>query len=299
MIGVFGKVEFFDESCHSMARVFVCGERRGPFEIPNRPGRQFVHGGINLGQYGSMESIPLKITTEKLNDGKLTSIRVHARFLTPEDDKIGLIEGYSRCGFLLGMHDSPTGEDANAIEYFPTSTLPTDDNNAYQHVNECGFDTCISQWKFGKSAELKLRVNESGTDSELSIRIFVRPFYPKGIDEVGLELTVSAQYEYRKDIIAQHPLKFKKDKYAESTVSDQNEWYRDLGAFNWGGDGSSIHPKQLHTSHALNKTIREHFEENAIDIAYIGPDTTENSYRHPNMANKEKRKNQSKHLHHL
>lgn len=277
MIGVFGKVEFFDESCHSMARVLVCGERRGPYEIPNRPSRPFVHGGIPLGQYGSMESIPIKITTQKLTDGNLTSIRVHARFMTAEDDNFGLIEGYSRCGFLLGMHDSPTGEDANAIEYFPTSILPTDGRNEYQRVNRCGFDACISQWKFGKSAELKLRVNESGKNSEQSIRLFVRPFYPKDIDEISIQLTITAQNGHKKETVADHSITFQKDRYAESTVMDQNEWYRDLGAFNWKGEGSSIHPKQLHTSHALKKTIREHFpKKKAIKIAYIGPDTTEN-----------------------
>jgi len=260
-----------------MAKVWICGERRGPYAIPNRPANPLSRDGISYGNYGAIESIPITIKTEKLNDKTLTSIRVLARFIRAENDTYGFIEGYSRCGFLLGVHDSPTGEDANAIEYFPTSILPVDGDGEYDLVNECGFDTCISQWKFGKSAELKLRVNEFGTNSEQSVRLFVRPFFPIDFDELDLELTVTGQHHHRREIIAQHTIKFRKDNYAETTLADQNEWYRDLGAFNWSGDGSSIHPKQLHTSYAIRKTILEHFSSRkSIDIAYIGPDTTEN-----------------------
>lgn len=261
-----------------MAKVSVYGQTRGPHERPNQPDKEGIkeHDGTPLGQYGHPEYVPIEISTKEFDSDNPRFFRLRASICEDEQSTFPFASAYSRCGFLLGTNDSPTGEDANATKYFYTSIHPEGEDTDYHSVEKCGFSADISRWIFGKAAELELKVEEK-RDTNQHVRLIVRPFFPEDIDTIKMRLEIIALDRGECQINTWiHDVKFVKNQSARRSTP-LNEWYKEVGAFNWTGDGSSVHPKQLHSSFALRDTITTHIRLNKkLNIAYIGPDTTEN-----------------------
>ena len=140
----------------------------------------------------------------------------------------------------------------------------------------------LSKWTFGRKATVEITIDETTDDNFVQkFALCVCPWFPTAYDE-GCELTLTL---HGKKFGAMRKLEIFRDKitfiidengseYEEDTEEVMRLFY-DLKAFEISGNGNSLHPKQLYTIEGLKKCL-DKFDNQSVEIAYIGTDTTEN-----------------------
>lgn len=143
----------------------------------------------------------------------------------------------------------------------------------------------LSKWTFGRKATVEITIDESQDDNFVqTLALCVCPWFltDKANYNEGCELTLTLhgkKFGHMRNLeIFRGKISFiideNRHEYEEDTEEVMRLFY-DFKAFEISGSGNSLHPKQLYTIEGLKKCL-DKFENQPLEIAYIGTDTTEN-----------------------
>jgi hypothetical protein len=142
--------------------------------------------------------------------------------------------------------------------------------------------TKLSKWTFGKKATIEITMDEVKEDNFVQqVALCVCPWFNRVYDtDCDLTLTLHGRKfgTMRKYEISSKKISFLIDEDCLEYEEDPEEMlqlFYDFEAFEISGNGNSLHPKQLYTIEGLKKCL-DKFENQPVEIAYIGTDTTEN-----------------------
>jgi hypothetical protein len=189
---------------------------------------------------------------------------------------------HSRAGIWVGVTDRPT---------FRLTDQPNrlHDSSQFFEINptETSTGVDIRQWKFGPNPEIRIKANQGHQNRSQAIKIILiaSPFFGVDVHDKPVELELEFVSRDGKKVIDEFTTKieFKMNPNRALPV-DIIETHSALGAFESSGIGYSVHPKQLYTAHYLTEVINKirvdqrdkPFPKQTLEVAYIGPDTTEN-----------------------
>ncbi len=157
-------------------------------------------------------------------------------------------------------------------------------SNAFPHGNVENCNVRLDKWDFGNKAMIMLDISQEKFSFHQKIRlsICVMPYFLARHGE-DAKCSLRLQFQGQKigsgnqEILATEYVTFTRND--DLIIDDQQidiTHLVEFGALHKKGEGNSIHPKQLLTSNSLIAEVKNIPNNQLIDIAYIGTDTTEN-----------------------
>jgi hypothetical protein len=175
----------------------------------------------------------------------------------------------SRIGIWTAVKDSPSLVDVASR------------NDEYTHGESKDFKLLLDEWRFGQDAQIAFHLNKTSLHSTIKLALCSVPFFhategKNASTQVHLSLSGMMKGDLHYTLVDEKIVTFNRDDDARK-IQPRTEinLFKEFGALEIGGEGNSIHPKQLYTARALSQELSDNDAE-TVDIAYIGTDTTEN-----------------------